>query len=105
MLRTITPFDPPIRPTYPHFKETHLNGNAAVRITSALTASAGANHRRPAHRESRRTITLPPLAVEALRVHKGRQNKEKLPAGRYWQETGLVFTSTVGSPPRCLGRV
>ena len=52
----------------------------------------------PKTEKSRRTITLPPMAIEALRVHKGRQNKEKLLAGRYWQETGLVFTSTVGSP-------
>lgn len=42
---------------------------------------------------SRRTLTLPPLCVEALRTHHTEQLKERLKAGGDWVETGLVFTT------------
>jgi integrase len=47
---------------------------------------------------SRRTIRLPMIVVEALRQHRTRQRKERLAAGATWADTGLVFTSPIGSP-------
>lgn len=47
---------------------------------------------------SRRTLALPALAVDALRRHRVRQLEERLWAGSRWQEGGLVFTSTIGTP-------
>jgi integrase len=47
---------------------------------------------------SRRTIALPPFAVAALRKHRTRQLQEQLWAGSRWQEQGLVFTSSIGTP-------
>ena len=47
---------------------------------------------------SRRTIALPQTAAAALRVHRTRQLRERLAAGSRWQETGLVFTTTIGTP-------
>jgi integrase len=47
---------------------------------------------------SRRTLKLPEIAVEALRAHMVRQAEERATAGELWQEHGLVFTTTVGTP-------
>jgi integrase len=35
---------------------------------------------------------------EALRAHRLRQKEERLRAGPAWAETGLVFTTTIGTP-------
>lgn len=47
---------------------------------------------------SRRTINLPAVAVAALRRHQVRQEQERAWAGSRWQEWGLVFTTTTGTP-------
>jgi integrase len=46
---------------------------------------------------SRRTLQLPQAAVEGLKEHKIRQAEDRLRAGGRWQDTGLVFTTTVGT--------
>jgi integrase len=48
--------------------------------------------------KSRRTLGLPQLAVDALREHRGRQEDERLLAGTLWQDHGLVFCTSVGTP-------
>ena len=47
---------------------------------------------------SRRTLALPRRCVEALREHRKLQAKDRLRAGELWQDQGLVFSSTVGTP-------
>jgi integrase len=47
---------------------------------------------------SRRTLGLPRMAVEALRALREVQAEERRAAGDRWQETGLVFTTHLGSP-------
>ena len=47
---------------------------------------------------SRRTLDLPAPVVAALRTHKARQAGEHLAAGVAWVDTGLVFTTTIGTP-------
>jgi integrase len=47
---------------------------------------------------SRRTLRIPQIAVEALQQQLRRQAGERLTAGELWQEHGLVFTTTVGTP-------
>jgi integrase len=42
---------------------------------------------------SRRTLPLPPLAVDALRAHRRLQNERRLMFGSAWKDTGLVFTT------------
>lgn len=46
---------------------------------------------------SRRTLELPSACVEALRAHAKSQLEDKLFAGTDWVETGLVFTSQLGT--------
>ena len=48
--------------------------------------------------KSRRTLALPRRCVEALREHRVRQAQDRLAAGPLWQDHGLVFASTVGTP-------
>jgi integrase len=47
---------------------------------------------------SRRTLRIPQIAVEALQEQLRRQAGERARAGELWQEHGLVFTTTVGTP-------
>jgi integrase len=48
-------------------------------------------------KKSRRTLPLPGPAVDALRTHKAKRAADRLAAGPLWQDTGLVFTTTVGT--------
>ena len=48
--------------------------------------------------KSRRTLALPQTAILALREHRRRQSEDRLAAGALWQEHGLVFVSSIGTP-------
>ena len=52
----------------------------------------------PKSDSSRRTVKLPKFALSALRRHRTRQKKERLAAGKDWVDSGLVFTSSIGTP-------
>jgi integrase len=52
----------------------------------------------PKTERSRRTLALTPSLVAALLAHKDRQEFERKRAGALWQESGLVFTTSVGTP-------
>jgi integrase len=49
----------------------------------------------PKRNKSRRTVKLTSQAVEALRLHRKRQNEERLKATR-WEDHSLVFPNRVG---------
>jgi integrase len=46
---------------------------------------------------SRRTLALPVMAAEALRLLREAQADERLLTGGRWQDTGLVFTTHLGA--------
>jgi integrase len=48
--------------------------------------------------KGRRIIPLAPLAVEALQQHRVRQLEQRLRVGEAWQDHGLIFPSSVGTP-------
>ncbi|HYN73713.1 MAG TPA: site-specific integrase, partial [Nakamurella sp.] len=48
-------------------------------------------------RKSRRTLALPHRCVEALCRQRVQQAADRLAAGDKWRETGLVFTTSVGT--------
>lgn len=52
----------------------------------------------PKSESSNRTVALPESAVVVLRQHRVRQQTERLLAGKRWRDTGLVFTTTIGTP-------
>jgi integrase len=52
----------------------------------------------PKTARSRRVISLPALAVEALREHRDRLVEDRRSAGARWRDTGLVFATRHGGP-------
>jgi len=52
----------------------------------------------PKTSQSRRSIAIPEVVVKALRRHRARQSEDRLAAGSGWQDSGLIFTSRVGTP-------
>jgi integrase len=46
----------------------------------------------------RRVLSLPQVAVQALREHRARQAEDRLLAGALWEDHDLVFASAVGTP-------
>jgi integrase len=48
--------------------------------------------------KGRRIIPLAPLAVDALQQHRVRQLEQRLRVGEAWQDHGLIFPSSVGTP-------
>ena len=49
-------------------------------------------------RQSRRVLGLPQPTVQALREHHKLQAADRLKAGSLWQDHGLVFASSIGTP-------
>lgn len=47
---------------------------------------------------SRRVLTMPEQVTHALRSHRARQAAERLAAGDVWQDSGMVFTTQLGTP-------
>ena len=53
----------------------------------------------PKSARSRRTVSLPDIAVEALKIHRTRQHAERIHMGSAWKGAGdYVFTTSVGTP-------
>jgi integrase len=61
----------------------------------------------PKSARARREIPLAPAVVTLMRKHRAQQNGEKLRMGDKWTDTGLVFTTGLGTPvdPRSFLRV
>ncbi|WP_211210872.1 tyrosine-type recombinase/integrase [Sporichthya polymorpha] len=60
----------------------------------------------PKTHRSRRVLPIPAVAVPAFERQRARQAAERLAAGPAWQDNGLVFASTLGTPmePRNVNR-
>ena len=89
-----------------HWSDVDLDG-ATLRVNYGLQRFDRKLHLMESKTEkSRRVLPLPSLLVAGLRTHRTRQLEERLALGSDWQETGLVFVSTVGTPlePRNLNR-
>jgi integrase len=52
----------------------------------------------PKTSKSRRIVSLPSEAIQALRGHKAQQNAERLAVGANWADYGLVFSTHLGTP-------
>jgi integrase len=48
--------------------------------------------------DAARPLILPAVAISALTHHQMRQEEERAAAGDQWKESGLVFTTTIGTP-------
>jgi integrase len=61
------------------------------RVTKGIVAKETKTHQI-------RTLDIPAFAVAALHRHRKRQLEARLLAGSRWQDTGYVFTSSIGTP-------
>jgi integrase len=72
---------------------------ATITISGALQRIGGALVRTETkNNASRRMLRVPAAAMKALREHRVRQMEERLAAGDRWRDSGLVFTTTIGTP-------
>ncbi len=70
-----------------------------LRVVQAIQWQKGkATVVEPKSESSRRTVKLPKFALSALKRHRIRQKRERLVAGKDWVDSGLVFTSSIGTP-------
>ena len=70
-----------------------------LRISQALQRIDGKLRlSEPKTKSSRRVLYLPDSLINKLKEHRTRQLEEKMLAGPKWQDTGLVFTSSIGTP-------
>ena len=81
---------------------THINLNGDPATTPPIPAHIAVWRSVRAHGDtktdrSRRTLALPPAAVQALRSSRDCQADERLAARDTWHDTGLVFTSHHGA--------
>lgn len=89
-----------------HWSDIDL-ASARLRVRTAVQRIDGKLIlKEPKSAKSKRTLYLPASLVTALKVHHDRQAFERQVAGDRWQESGLVFPSTIGTPtdPRNLIR-
>lgn len=71
-----------------------------LQVRRILTRSHGNRYveAEPKTEKSRRSIILPTVTVEALKQHQARQEEARKLAGESWQERGLVFCTSLGTP-------
>ncbi|MGI8649809.1 MAG: tyrosine-type recombinase/integrase [Rubrobacter sp.] len=70
-------------------------GNATLQINRALSEG---KFTAPKTARSRRRITLSPETVAALKMHRKHQLEERMAKAGLWEDHGLVFPSSVGTP-------
>ena len=68
-----------------------------LRVRRSLTPD-GKSYNQPKSAKGRRSVQLTTGAVEAPERHKMKQDREKPCLGSLWQEQGLVFPSSIGTP-------
>jgi integrase len=73
-------------------------GTVTVNQSLEYVCGEGTRFKEPKTRSSRRTITLPPLAVEALRRHRVAQFEQRQALGDAYQDNGLVISMENGAP-------
>lgn len=90
-----------------HWRDVDLVGGT-VRVRQTVQRLRGEDlvFGPPKSSRSRRTIPLPESSLKALLVHRDVQGAERQQAGDGWRESGLVFTTSVGTviEPRNLSR-
>jgi integrase len=81
-----------------HWSDVDLD-MGALRVRWTLTrTSKGLQLGEPKTEKSRRAVPLPRSAVDVLRAHQTRQAADRDAAHEVWRDSGLVFTTEIGTP-------
>lgn len=74
------------------------NGALAVRQQLTRTKKDGLCFTTPKSPKSRRSVQLTQSTIDILAAHRERQQEERSKVNSQWDDAGLVFTSTIGTP-------
>jgi integrase len=81
------------------WQDVHLQRvKLSVRQQLTRTKKDGLCFTTPKSAKSIRDVKLTPGTTEVLKAHRERLSEEKLMVGNRWQDSGLVFTTTLGTP-------
>jgi integrase len=81
-----------------HFSDVDLV-EGVLHVRQTLQRTGGQLRLGPVKTDgSERPVPIPPALVDVLKQHKERQMAEKRAAGDGWQEHGLLFTTSIGTP-------
>ena len=88
------------------WQDVDLDGGRLSVAQAMEQTRAGLAFKPPKTKRSRRSVTLPSITVEGLRVQKAAQAAERLALGLGKDDRGLVFTNALGAPvnPRAMSK-
>jgi integrase len=72
--------------------------NSTLTVRESIQRIDGKLTITPTKKDKVHTVNLPAVTRSALLAHQARQMEERRLAGSRWQETGFVFTTTIGTP-------
>src|ERR1035437_5632522 len=72
--------------------------NSTLTVRQSIQRIDGKLTITPTKKEKVHTVNLPSVTRSVLVAHRARQEEERRIAGSRWQETGFVFTTTIGTP-------
>ncbi len=79
------------------WEDVDLNADRLSVVQTVVVASSRAYLSEPKTATGRRSVSLHPEVVSALARHSLRQDEERHLVGSAWQESGLVFTTSIGT--------
>jgi integrase len=72
--------------------------NSTLTVRQSIQRINGKLTITPTKKDKIHTVSLPAVTRSVLLAHRAKQDEEKRLAGSRWQETGFVFTTTIGTP-------
>ena len=72
--------------------------NSTLTVRQSIQRIDGKLTITPTKKDRVHTVNLPAVTRSVLVAHRAKQGEEKRLAGSRWQETGFVFTTTIGTP-------
>ena len=74
------------------------NQNSTLTVRQSIQRIDGKLTITPTKKDKVHTVNLPAVTRSVLVAHRAKQDEERRIAGSRWQETGFVFTTTIGTP-------
>jgi len=72
--------------------------NSTLTVRQSIQRIDGKLTITPTKKDKTHTVNLPAVTRSVLVAHRAKQDEDRRIAGSRWQETGFVFTTTIGTP-------